>query len=332
MNTTFCSETSVSRRCSTETIYSIQGKETDFARDTSDTDASIFDTDAEIEFEPASDEEEDQAPVDEDTSASFTDGEIIKTKVLEVSVGDDGDLQLADSEQTDSQDSDSEIDLYDFWHCIKCRAENNVPFYRYCQKCFQVRKNFFPPRPKRKRKRGTTVTPELDAVPRTLSQDSGIQSVHSQELFNSQDATHGEGTSRDVDSSAEFTGRARKRRARSVDGGSKRTKLGSASGSGSDSGSGGNSESLTKSVSDPSVAIDEPLKMTKKVISDRIKQKLDKELCIVCDSEPKTGVFVHGHLAHICCCYKCAVKVWARARRCPVCNRRVSNVLRAVVL
>lgn len=51
--------------------------------------------------------------------------------------------------------------------------------------------------------------------------------------------------------------------------------------------------------------------------------------CIICMTEPRTGVFVHGRIAHICCCYKCSVKVWMKTKRCPACNCKVSNVLRA---
>ncbi|VVC87092.1 unnamed protein product [Leptidea sinapis] len=135
MNTTasFSSEHSCSRRCSTETIFSIQGKETDFVRDTSDTEWYSSDFG---ELEPVSSEPEDEAPFTADTDT--TDNEIISTKVIEVSVGDDGELQFADSEQTDSEGSDSEMDLYDYWLCAQCRAENNNPLYRYCEKCFKT--------------------------------------------------------------------------------------------------------------------------------------------------------------------------------------------------
>lgn len=93
---------------------------------------------------------------------------------------------------------------------------------------------------------------------------------------------------------------------------------------------------LVKMISDPALTVENTdVKLTKKVIANTIKEKLDndaKDLCIVCFAEPKSGVFVHGRIAHICCCYKCAVKVWSKAKRCPVCNCKVSNVLKAVVM
>ncbi|KAJ8723560.1 hypothetical protein PYW08_003472 [Mythimna loreyi] len=182
MNTTatFSSDHSWSRRCSTETVFSIQGKETDIARDTSDTEAADSDaTDAsDVEYEPVT-EPDDDGPLDDDDTSANSDNDIIATRVVEVSVGDDGELQFADSERTDSHSSDSELDLHDYWNCAQCRAQNNNPLYRYCFKCFQVRKNFFPPRPKRKRNI-LTKTDEIE-IPRTMSQDSGVDSPMSQE-------------------------------------------------------------------------------------------------------------------------------------------------------
>lgn len=53
--------------------------------------------------------------------------------------------------------------------------------------------------------------------------------------------------------------------------------------------------------------------------------------CIMCLEEPKNGVFVHSRFLHLCCCYKCAVKVWNKHKRCPICNSKVKNVLKLFV-
>lgn len=53
-----------------------------------------------------------------------------------------------------------------------------------------------------------------------------------------------------------------------------------------------------------------------------------KEMCIICNSTPKNSVFLHGRIAHMCCCYRCAMKTWKKLKRCPICNRIVSNVVR----
>ncbi|XP_047990845.1 E3 ubiquitin-protein ligase Mdm2-like isoform X2 [Leguminivora glycinivorella] len=359
-------------RGSKESISSLQDKETDYVRDTSDTDCSSD----KAEYEPVT-EPEDDGPLDWDSSGQ-SDNEIIATKVIEVSVGDDGDLEFADSEQDESEGSDSEMDLHDFWECAQCRAENNNPLYRYCEKCFKVRKNFFPPRPrKNKRKR-------VSEVPRTSSVDSGVESA-----FNSQETlsqvtdsqgtetqvtdsqrteilvTDSQGTETQVTdsqgtdlsqpgysltqlsqdsqgtSSTSILSRPLKRRAESADRNNKRMRIDySDSDTDSDDDEPRRRKAksadpevapLVKTTSDPSLTIDDSDKLTKKAIFNSIKDKFDNEnLCIICYAEPKSAVFVHGRIAHICCCYECANKVWRKAKRCPQCNCKVSNVLRVL--
>lgn len=53
-----------------------------------------------------------------------------------------------------------------------------------------------------------------------------------------------------------------------------------------------------------------------------------KELCIICNISPKNGIFLHGKIAHMCCCYKCAMKTWRISKRCPICNCKVKNVVK----
>lgn len=48
--------------------------------------------------------------------------------------------------------------------------------------------------------------------------------------------------------------------------------------------------------------------------------------CIMCCSAPKDGVFVHSTALHLCCCYKCAVKIFNEQKRCPICKCKVNNV------
>ncbi|XP_045535914.1 E3 ubiquitin-protein ligase Mdm2 [Papilio machaon] len=358
--TSFSSEHSWSRRCSTETVFSIQGKETDIVRDTSDTEWASSEEERDVEYEPVT-EPEDDAPLSWESS-SGSDNEIITTKVIEVSMRDDGDLVFADSEQTESNGSDSEIDLHDYWYCAQCLARNNNPLYRYCEKCFKVRKNFFPPRPKRKHKRNslerdnTRIDPEINTKDEDivvsrfdsdnlarLSQDSGVESLgiisaSSQELGRSEVvalSADNEVISETSLSQNVILNRRRKRRAESADRRDKRMKV-DYSDSESDSERETKVKPLVKMVSDPSLSIQEidSVKLSKKAIINSIKENLDgnDNMCIICFSKPKSGVFVHGRIAHICCCYNCAVKVWAKAKRCPVCNCKVSNVLKAVVM
>lgn len=54
-------------------------------------------------------------------------------------------------------------------------------------------------------------------------------------------------------------------------------------------------------------------------------------LCRFCLVNPKDGVFVHNNCLHLCCCYKCAVKVWKKRKSCPICNCKVKNVTKLFV-
>lgn len=49
--------------------------------------------------------------------------------------------------------------------------------------------------------------------------------------------------------------------------------------------------------------------------------------CIFCLTEPKNAVFVHSKFVHLCSCYKCAVKIFNKNKRCPICNCAVKTVL-----
>lgn len=70
----------------------------------------------------------------------------------------------------------------------------------------------------------------------------------------------------------------------------------------------------------------------KESLNDRIEVNaaLNEELCIICASEKRDGIFLHGNSAHSCCCYACAKKTWKAIKKCPICNRRVSNVVKLI--
>jgi hypothetical protein len=60
-------------------------------------------------------------------------------------------------------------------------------------------------------------------------------------------------------------------------------------------------------------------------------EDLSSQTCITCMTNPKNGLFVHGKVGHLCCCYKCALKVWTQTGKCPICNGRVRNILKVIV-
>ncbi|CAG9787981.1 unnamed protein product [Diatraea saccharalis] len=302
----------------------------DFVQDSSDTELGS-DDDKDLEYEPVTESEE-EAPISADSSGQ-TDNEVRGGLVGAGGAGDSSspdELQLADSE-AGSYVSDSELDLPAYWTCARCHTANDNTRYRYCHKCFKTRKNFFPPRPRRKDKRLAS----NQEGSQTLSQDSGVESHFSQETKLSQDLDAESSVCRDnkICQQSEVgpsrgperaLGKDGKRRADSAERTFKKPRLESES---DVEGKNDRVEvaPVVKTVSDPSITI-ESLEAYKGYKTD------SKDMCIICLSEPKTGVFVHRRVAHICCCYKCSVKVWSKAKRCPICNCKVSNVLKAVVM
>lgn len=72
-------------------------------------------------------------------------------------------------------------------------------------------------------------------------------------------------------------------------------------------------------------------KSNKKLASNFDDTTDNSDLCVVCLSEPKNGAFIHTKFAHLCCCYRCAVKIWNTRKKCPICNCPVKNVLKLFV-
>lgn len=58
----------------------------------------------------------------------------------------------------------------------------------------------------------------------------------------------------------------------------------------------------------------------------------NRELCIMCNTNPKNSIFLHGNIAHMCSCYKCAMRTWGTNKRCPVCNCKVRNVVKVFTI
>lgn len=49
-------------------------------------------------------------------------------------------------------------------------------------------------------------------------------------------------------------------------------------------------------------------------------------LCNICNVMPKNGVFNHGKVGHVYCCYPCAKQWWKKFYNCPVCNAKIKFV------
>lgn len=65
-------------------------------------------------------------------------------------------------------------------------------------------------------------------------------------------------------------------------------------------------------------------------VSTRIENSND--ICNICYIMPKNGVFNHGKIGHIYCCYSCAKKLWRKSNKCPLCNVRIKFVTKMIVV
>lgn len=61
-------------------------------------------------------------------------------------------------------------------------------------------------------------------------------------------------------------------------------------------------------------------------------QKGPEDPCVICLKRPKTGSIIHGSTGHQVCCYPCAKRLKRRKGKCPVCRRKIKDVIRNYVL
>jgi len=55
-------------------------------------------------------------------------------------------------------------------------------------------------------------------------------------------------------------------------------------------------------------------------------------ICNICYIMPKNGVFNHGKIGHIYCCYNCAKTLWRKSNKCPLCNVKIKFVTKMIVV
>lgn len=54
--------------------------------------------------------------------------------------------------------------------------------------------------------------------------------------------------------------------------------------------------------------------------------KRTKNLCNICLIMPKNGIFHHGKISHVYCCYSCANKMHRNSNKCPICKVKLKYV------
>ena len=62
-------------------------------------------------------------------------------------------------------------------------------------------------------------------------------------------------------------------------------------------------------------------------IMDQHRSALENK-CVICLDKPRDASLIHGHTAHLVCCYECAIIQKATSNSCPVCRRRIQHVVK----
>ncbi|KAF6199123.1 hypothetical protein GE061_007148 [Apolygus lucorum] len=163
-----------------ESIYSVQAKSTDVARDTSDTSSkdswSGSDDSRMFELEVVSISESERAfPFSVTTSSSPEDMERVPSLDSEMEPTGAGSSRRSAESDEEGEDRIRFAGLFAF--CRQCKGINTDPHFMYCIRCHRLRKSFLPERPKGKRVKSKNQL--KDSSRDEDAHDSGIHSQSS---------------------------------------------------------------------------------------------------------------------------------------------------------
>ncbi|XP_063238079.1 uncharacterized protein LOC134539744 isoform X2 [Bacillus rossius redtenbacheri] len=102
-----------------------------------------------VEFDVASLSEDGGDPLGESGNSSDVSALKVFPGVLAATIAmqDSDYTSFVDGSEESSERPDSELSMTDYWSCVQCKEKNNNPLFRFCERCYRVRKEFFPPRP-----------------------------------------------------------------------------------------------------------------------------------------------------------------------------------------
>ncbi|XP_066998704.2 E3 ubiquitin-protein ligase Mdm2 [Anabrus simplex] len=302
----------------TESEHSIQGKVTDFVKDTSDSDWTDSSSAVRVEYEEyeVASSSSDQPFFSSDSMSSATD-DLIRTAGVIAAVIDEDLGLFADTSDSDSDPvRDPEL-RNDFWICVQCKNKNNNPLFRFCEKCWRLRKDFLPPRPQRRRSKKKSTpsslpsnrnhceTDKSNLDNRSLEAASNLGSISAEaakSLGNASVKAASNLDNRSVDAASNLDNRtveaASNLNSRSVEAASDLNNR---------------SAKFTSDIrGDSGYPCSEPGSPQASTSQQFPVSSEGPDLCITCVTRPKNGIFVHRTAGHICCCYECAVKVWKK--------------------
>merc|ERR1719342_1475754 len=234
---------------------------------------------------------------------------------------------------------------------VNC-GQPNVPYIRYCHRCWQERKGWVPERPKpkrgkRKEKRTGGVAVKGSSMPGQKSSALARSKSDAGMASNSRPTALGESReeeTKDSTSLSEDDSEAEQVITRAVSTNSsdsvgafssQDSGLGSQEGSQEDllavSGSESSDEASSKAGSSDYKEQDVESVAGKKFVEAHSKA-LQAMLCTFCCVRPKDACFVHGKISHQVCCYPCAKKLYKQKGSCPVCRRKIEKITKNIMV
>lgn len=170
---------------SEESQYDWQGYETAWVQDSGDdwspsssseSDGDATDVIYEVEYEIASDS---TADLDDEESDGSSDIEAALIPIIAAELEEESTTEMESSDDGIIRSSPitAPKSLEDRWKCLRCGV-HNVPPMRYCHKCYEIRKGWLDPRPKRRRpKRPRDENGSIDTLPSSSSISSTASST-----------------------------------------------------------------------------------------------------------------------------------------------------------
>uniref|UniRef100_A0AAR5QEK5 RING-type domain-containing protein n=1 Tax=Dendroctonus ponderosae TaxID=77166 RepID=A0AAR5QEK5_DENPD len=166
----------------TESVSSIQEKETDYVNDASEPESQTSVQSSTDEYEVEVAYEVESNGNSSDISSPESDMMVAVAAAMICNKPLDAWLTDAEASYSDSSTSLDEIAFrrQEFTTCLLCKTKNPNPLYRYCEQCFQERKTLLPARPVQKRcwvkanKYKSNEIAALKAYQSGHSQDSGM--------------------------------------------------------------------------------------------------------------------------------------------------------------
>lgn len=329
----------------TESVYSMQDKETEYVRDESDTCTKSDVSEYTLNSLPSGDNALESMSSD---SSNF----IIRTENITVEVNEN---MSSEREDCVSSSEDSELGQADYWNCAQCKGSNNHPKYRYCMKCFRLRKELYPPKPKgtKKRSSGASIVSSNRRKKRKhSSSEQGSPDTPDASLCNlgkidmnktsfNLPCLNGQSFS-SLCNEVETIQEAKRLKVSNdnlldesppaanvnTNGMTCCSLIGKFDTFHTSSQTFSNLCESADKVHDANMKSTPGADVTP---SDELPSPDvcdTSALCIMCARAPKNGVFVHMKDVHSCSCYPCALKVWKMTKKCPTCNLPAFKVMR----